>query len=100
METRRLGRTGLTVGAAGVHASWRERDADEARKTLTAAMERGVDVVVCDPAFERALERIVGEVVRDLRLRDRAVIVTRAGAPEHPAALRKAVEDSLRATRL
>lgn len=100
METRRLGRTQLTVGAAGVHASWRERDADEARKTLTKAFEHGVDVVVCDPAFDRALERLVGEVVRDLRLRDRAQVITHAGPPEHPRALQTAVEASLRATRL
>jgi len=99
METRRLGRTGLTVAVGGVHASWRERDADGGRKTLTAAIEHGVDVVVCDPAHERALERIVGEVVRDLRVRDRAVVVVRAGAPR-ARELQRAVEDSLRATRL
>ncbi|HTJ40723.1 MAG TPA: aldo/keto reductase [Kofleriaceae bacterium] len=100
MESRRLGRTQLNVCAAGVHASWRERDVDDARKTLTAAMERGVDVVIVDPAFERALEKIVGEVVRDLRLRDKAQIVTRVGAPEHPRAVQARVEESLRATKL
>jgi aryl-alcohol dehydrogenase-like predicted oxidoreductase len=100
METRRLGRTQLTVSAAGVHASWRERDAAEARKTLTTAMELGVDVVLCDPAFDRALERIVGEVVRDLRLRDKAQVITQVGPPAHPKAVQAAVEASLRATRL
>jgi len=106
METRRFGRSGLTVAAAGVHASWRERDAGDGRRTLTTAMELGVDVVLVDPAFDRAIEAIVGEVVRDLRLRDRAVVATRvptAGAPDrsmHPRWIQHHVEASLRRTRL
>lgn len=101
MERRRLGRTGIEIAAAALHASWRERDADDGRRVLVEGFERGVDVVVVDAAFDRAIETIVGDTVRALRLRDRAIVATRVGVrPLHPAAVQADVEASLRATRL
>ncbi len=105
METRRLGRTGIAVGAVGVHASWREREADGARRALAHAFEQGVDVVVVDPTHDRAIEKIVGEVVREMRVRDRAVIATRVvteprGPLLPPRGVQAQLEASLRASRL
>jgi myo-inositol catabolism protein IolS len=99
METRRLGRTGLTIGVAGFHASWRQVDSIAGRDALRYALERGVDLVVCDPFHERVIESIVGEVVKELRARDRAIVTTRA-TTIHPKAMQPQVEQSLRATRL
>jgi len=105
METRRLGRTGRTVGALALSAAWRPRDAEDGARALRHALERSVDLIVVDPGHERARERLVGAAVRDLRLRDRVVVATRVAAAAHgPALAARAVqaqlEDALRATRL
>jgi aryl-alcohol dehydrogenase-like predicted oxidoreductase len=105
MEPRRLGRTGRTVGAVALSASWRPGAAEGGVRALRHAIERGVDLVLVDPGHERARERLVGEAVRDLRARDRIVVATRVtAAPGGPAlaprAVQRQLEDALRATRL
>jgi aryl-alcohol dehydrogenase-like predicted oxidoreductase len=116
VQPRRLGRTGREVGALGAAtcgiATYRGVDPADARRALSHAVERGVDLI--DAAPDRDIERMVGEIVRELRVRDRVTVVatTRADAPVpprrgdrlhpvHPAGRVQAdVEAALRATRL
>ena len=99
MRTRRLGADGPDVAAVGAgdvslaRAAARGVDASDVARALHEAIEAGIDVI--DAAEDG--ERVVGEAVRTLRVRDRAIVVTRAPATRE---LQQRVEDSLRATRL
>lgn len=70
-------------------------DAGEVSLALQAAIDGGIDLI--DVAPDADSERLVGEAVRVLRARDRAVVATRV---ETLRELAKHVEASLRATRL
>ena len=112
MRTRELG--GATVAAVGAgdvslaRAAARGVDAGEVAHALHEALDRGLDVV--DVACEDAAERLAGDAVRALRLRDRAVVACRVPAltggrdvlPERlpPRHVQARVEAALRATRL
>ena len=108
MRVRSLGPDGPevpTVGAGDVslaRSAARAVDAGEVRRALEAALEGGLSLV--DVAGEDDSERLVGEVVRALRLRDRAIVACRGPAAGSPAELLRVVqarvEASLRATRL
>ena len=108
MDRRRLGRTGFEVGAIGIGTRgiagdiFRDGDRDEARRAVYHAVERGIDLIDTSPAWGAGeTERLVGEVVRDLRARDRVVVVTRVPpAARQARAVQDFVERSLRATRL
>jgi aryl-alcohol dehydrogenase-like predicted oxidoreductase len=84
MDKRRLGRTGYEVGAVGFGAwglggdLWRGVDPRDAQRALYAALDAGVDFVDTALAYgEGDSERLVGEVIRDLRARDWAVVATK-----------------------
>jgi aryl-alcohol dehydrogenase-like predicted oxidoreductase len=84
MRTRRLGRTGLVVGELGLGTrgfTCAGFDASDARRIVSHAIERGVDLI--DAWREPELERAVGDAVRDLRARDRVVVATKV-APLRP----------------
>lgn len=112
MRTRMLaGRTVAAIGLGDVsfaRAAARGRDAGEVVRRMHEALEAAIDVIELAP--EPDVERAAGEVVRALRARDRAVIVTRVevldarsdGLHERlPVGyVRERVEASLRATRL
>ncbi len=111
MQPRRLGRTGRVVGAIGAAtcgiAAYRDVDPNDARRALSHAVERGVDLI--DTAADPDLERMVGEIVRELRVRDRATVVATvapaAGVTGLSRALpvgavQHAIESTLRASRL
>jgi aryl-alcohol dehydrogenase-like predicted oxidoreductase len=115
VQRRRLGGTGREVGALGAAtcgiATYRGVDPGDARRALSHAVERGVDLI--DVAADRDLERMVGEIVRELRAHDRATIVATVPAageapPERttrlhrvyaPGWVQAAVEGTLRAGR-
>src|SRR4051812_23242484 len=82
MRMRQLaGRDVPSVGLGDVslaRTSKRGRDPAEAIRRVSEALDRGLDVI--DVAPEDDSERAVGEAVRALRLRDRAIITTRVPA--------------------
>lgn len=118
MDTRVLGRTGFEVstigfggfGAGGLDgAVWHGVDPRDAQRALYEAMEAGLTLVDTVSAHGDG-ELLVGEVIRDLRARDRAVVVTKL-PPHHgrwsggagrlplafpPAYVVRSVEQSLR----
>jgi aryl-alcohol dehydrogenase-like predicted oxidoreductase len=108
MRVRSLGPDGPevpTVGAGDlslVRSAARAVDAGEVRRALEAALEAGLMLV--DVADEDDSERLAGEVVRALRLRDRAIVACRGpvatSVPELLRGVQARVEASLRATRL
>lgn len=117
MRTLPIGeRTVTAVGCGDVRletAAARGVDAREVERAVSYALERGVTFI--DAADEEAAERLCGDAVRALRLRDRATIACRVppvaprpGAPARdvlperlPAAyVQQRIEASLRATRL
>jgi aryl-alcohol dehydrogenase-like predicted oxidoreductase len=84
MQTRALGKTGYSVGAIGFGGwglagdAWRGVDARDAQRALYDAIEGGLDFIDTALAYGNgASERLIGEVVRDLRARDRAVVATK-----------------------
>ena len=106
MRTRQLaGRPVATVGLGDVsleRSSKRGRDTAEVVRRVHDALEASVDLI--DVAPEEDSERAVGEAVRALRVRDRAIVATRVvELPKHELPMRyivERVEASLRATRL
>lgn len=109
------------VGAIGVAtcgiAAYRGVAAGDARRALSHAVERGVDLI--DVAADPEIERMVGDIVRELRARDRATVVAPVAATVsgptgtvpagrgdrlHRAlpvgAVQHAIESTLRGTRL
>jgi aryl-alcohol dehydrogenase-like predicted oxidoreductase len=84
METRALGRTGRTVSAVGFGAwalggdRWHGVEPREAQRALYAAVEGGCTLV--DTALiygDGQSERLVGEVIKELRARDHVVVATK-----------------------
>lgn len=105
MRTRELaGRSVSTVGLGDVslaRASKRGRDPREVFQRVGDALERGITVI--DVAPEDEAERMVGESIRALRMRDRAVMVTHVPSVGRDLPVRYLVERidmSLRATKL
>lgn len=82
MRKRKLGRTGYEVSEIGVGgwclsgASWRGVDVRDAQRSLYTALDSGVTFVDTAPVYGDS-EVLVGEVVRDLRARDWAVVATK-----------------------
>ncbi|HEU4612514.1 MAG TPA: aldo/keto reductase [Kofleriaceae bacterium] len=109
-------RSTLPVGSGDVSVSravQRGLDAGDVTRALHDALLAGIDLV--DVAPEEPAERLVGEVIRTLRLRDRVVVACRVpaigerhGAPTRdtlperlpPRYLQERVESALRTTRL
>ena len=87
MDTRILGRTGFEVTTIGAGAwglggdMWRGVDPRDAQRALYEAVEAGITLVDTAPVYGSS-EVLVGEVIRDLRARDRAVVVTKV-PPHH-----------------
>ena len=79
MRTRELaGQTIATVGLGDVsyvRSTRRGRDPNEVVRRVHDALEANLDVI--DVAPESDTERMVADAVRDLRVRDRAIIATR-----------------------
>jgi aryl-alcohol dehydrogenase-like predicted oxidoreductase len=117
VRQQRIGdRTISSVGCGDVRlatATARNVDAREVERAVLTALELGITLI--DAAEEEAAERLCGDAVRALRLRDRAVVACRvpelaprAGAPRRdglperlpPAHVQQRIEASLRATRL
>ncbi|MBK9072955.1 MAG: aldo/keto reductase [Myxococcales bacterium] len=122
MQTIKLGRTGYEVSRLGLGTwglggdSWRGQDSRDSQRAVYHAVERGVTFI--DTALEYGdgnSERLVGEVVRDLRAQDSVVVATKVPpADDHwpgratsplasvfaPAYVTKQVEQSLRNLRL
>ncbi|WDZ76562.1 aldo/keto reductase [Ensifer adhaerens] len=89
MQTRRIGRTGLSVtefsfGAAGLGGLYRECTRDAAIATLDAAWEAGLRYFDVAPYYGLGLaERRVGDFLRD-KPRDQFVLSTKVGRLLHP----------------
>lgn len=118
MRKRKLGRTGHHVSELGIGTlgladdQWRGLDPKDAQRTLYAALELGVDFIDTALSYGDGLaEKLIGEVVRDLRARDRVVVATKVppmdgrwpARPEvplervfHPDHVQHSVEQSLR----
>ena len=118
MRKRKLGRTGymvaeLGMGTAGFDGDgWRAVDPGDAQRTLYAAIEAGVTFVDTSPSHgDRIAEKLVGEVIRDLRARDRVVVASKVPPMDgtwpgsgdtaiervfHPSHVQASVEQSLR----
>jgi aryl-alcohol dehydrogenase-like predicted oxidoreductase len=94
VKQRPFGRTGRTVAELAFGGRGLDRDR---QRVLLAALDGGVDLVDVSPQWGDS-ESLAGEAIRELRLRDRAVLATRA--PADLRALQRSVEASLRATRL
>jgi aryl-alcohol dehydrogenase-like predicted oxidoreductase len=82
MRKRKLGRTGYHVSELGFGAwglggaAWRGVDPGDAQRALYLAIESGIDLVDTAPVYGDS-ERLVGEVIRDLRARDTVVVATK-----------------------
>jgi aryl-alcohol dehydrogenase-like predicted oxidoreductase len=84
MQARTLGKTGYSVGVVGFGAwglggdLWRDVESRDAQRVLYQAIERGVDFIDTAAAYGNGnSERLIGEVVHDLRGRDRVVVATK-----------------------
>ncbi|MGE5186683.1 MAG: aldo/keto reductase [Acidobacteriota bacterium] len=101
MRVRTLGADGLQVAAVGAgdvslaRAALRGVDASELERALCEAIEGGIELI--DVAHERDAQRLVGQVVRALRVRDRAVVACRLATARD---LRPQVEACLRESKL
>jgi aryl-alcohol dehydrogenase-like predicted oxidoreductase len=99
-----IGEVGLAIAAA------RGNDRAGVSRALHVALETGLELV--DLAAEDDAERLAGEVIRDLRLRDKAIAAVRIQALSAPRArdapsdrmplryVQARVEAALRNTRL
>jgi aryl-alcohol dehydrogenase-like predicted oxidoreductase len=84
METRQFGRTGWRVSAVGFGCwglgseMWRDTAPGTGRQALRIALDSGVTFVDTALIYGRGeSERMVGEVVRELRARDTALVATK-----------------------
>jgi aryl-alcohol dehydrogenase-like predicted oxidoreductase len=84
VQTRPLGKTGYSVGVVGFGGwglggdLWRDVDVRDAQRVLYQAVEHGVDFIDTASVYGNSeSERLIGEVVRDLRARDRVVVATK-----------------------
>ena len=107
MRTSTLGPLGpvsrLTLGGGGIGQIWGETTAEEARATLAAAVDAGIDLLDAAPGY-RNCETFIGETF-DGRLPAGVRVTTKHGlatVPAGEAAQRLAVslEESLKAMRL
>ena len=118
MRKRKLGRTGYLVTELGIGTlgfggdMWRGLEPRVAQRALYGAIERGVDFVDTALSYGAGLaEKLVGEVIRDLRARDRVVVATKVPPMDgnwpadgetalvrvfHPEHVQRSVEQSLR----
>lgn len=87
MRTRALGRSGFEVSEIGFGAwglggdPWRDMDPRDAQRALFEAVEAGVGFIDTAPSYGTS-ELLVGQVVRELRARDRVVVATKV-PPAH-----------------
>lgn len=84
MRKRKLGRTGYAVAELGMGTlgfggdMWRGVEPSDAQRALYAAVDAGVDFVDTALSYGAGLaEKLVGEVIRDLRARDSVVVATK-----------------------
>jgi aryl-alcohol dehydrogenase-like predicted oxidoreductase len=107
MRTSTLGPLGpvsrLTLGGGGIGQIWGETSADEAKATLAAAIDAGIDLLDAAPGY-RNCETFIGETFGG-RLPDGVHITTKHGLATVPAGeaaqrLAASLEESLRAMRL
>ena len=84
MRKRKLGRTGYMVSELGMGTlgfagdMWRGVEPGDAQRTLYAAVDAGLDFVDTALSYGAGLaEKLVGEVIRDLRAHDRVVVATK-----------------------
>ncbi len=107
MEKRNLGPLGpvsrLTLGGGGIGQIWGETSAEEARATLAAALDGGIDVLDAAPGY-RNCETFIGETFGG-RLPQGVRITTKHALGTIPAAeaaprLRASLQASLAAMRL
>lgn len=118
MRKRKLGRTGYTVAELGMGTlgfggdMWRGVEPGDAQRALYAAVDAGVDFVDTALSYGAGLaEKLVGEVIRDLRARDSVVVATKVPPLDetwpadassllervfHPEHVQASVEQSLR----
>ena len=89
MRTRALGRSGFEVSEIGFGAwglggdPWRDMDPRDAQRALFEAVEAGVGFIDTAPSYGNGTsELLVGQVVRELRARDRVVVATKV-PPAH-----------------
>lgn len=87
MRTRALGRSGFAVSEIGFGAwglggdPWRDMDPRDAQRALFEAVDAGIAFIDTAPSYG-ASEMLVGQVVRELRARDRVVVATKV-QPAH-----------------
>src|SRR5215469_8254809 len=107
MRTATLGPLGpvsrLTLGGGGIGQLWGETTAEEARATLAAAIDAGIDLLDAAPGY-RNCETFIGETF-DGRLPTGVRITTKHGLATVPpgeaaARLTASLEASLAAMRL
>lgn len=118
MRKRKLGRTGYMVSELGLGTlgfggdRWRGVEPRDAQRTLYAALDAGLEFVDTALSYGAGLaEKLVGEVIRDLRARDRVVVATKVPPLDnrwpadadsiiervfHPEHVQSSVEHSLR----
>jgi len=83
MEYRDLGRTGIKVSKVGLGAwqfsdAWGVLDYEAARKTISAALEAGINLVDTAAVYGRGTsETHVGKAIRELGARERVIIATK-----------------------
>lgn len=84
MRKRKLGRTGYMVSELGMGTlgmagdMWRGVEPGDAQRSLYTAIDSGLDFVDTALFYGAGLaEKLVGEVIRDLRARDRVVVATK-----------------------
>jgi aryl-alcohol dehydrogenase-like predicted oxidoreductase len=90
------------LGGGGFGPRPREAEPRDVQRVLAGAIEAGVELVDVSPAWGES-EALAGEVIRELRARDRVALATHVVGKDalYPAAqVQRAVEASLRATRL
>jgi aryl-alcohol dehydrogenase-like predicted oxidoreductase len=95
MQQRAIGRLGRSVSEIGFGG--RRLDNRDTQRLLFIAIDGGVDVVDVAPSWSNA-EELAGEAIRELRLRDRILLITQA-PPDHRT-VQVSIERSLRETKL
>ncbi|MEZ4404133.1 MAG: aldo/keto reductase [Kofleriaceae bacterium] len=108
MDLRTLGASGLSVTALGLgtrghRAGLRDTEPGDVDRAIRGAIDGGCRLIDCGAAWGES-ERVVGAAVRDRRAADATVVTTHVtiagGLGLAPAPVERAVEASLRATRL
>jgi len=90
MQYKRLGLSGLkassiALGAMGMGSpSWRSwvLDSKAARPVVEKALELGINMIdTCDFYSTGESERVVGQILKDMGMRDQVIIATKVGNP-------------------